>query len=116
MNYAIFTDVSKVGYGAHDEVKDFNGLWPFSTRDIYIDILEIKAINLVLHYFLPKKKVKHVRIMTDNNTSAAYINKMGGTKSPECNDLASESWKLAKIQLPPFSMPHTWTTQCVGRL
>ena len=46
-----------VGYGAHDEVKDINGLWPFSTRDIYIDILEIKAINLVLHYFLPKKKV-----------------------------------------------------------
>ena len=116
VDYTIFTDASKEGYGGHDQVKDFNGLWPFSTRDIHINILEMKAINLALHYFLPQKQVKHVRIMTDNNTSVAYINKMGGTKSPECNDLASESWKLAKIQLPPFSMPHTGPTQCVGRL
>ena len=96
VDYTIFTDASKEGYGGHDQVKDFNGLWPFSTRDIHINILEMKAINLALHYFLPQKQVKHVRIMTDNNTSVAYINKMGGTKSPECNDLASESWRLAQ--------------------
>ena len=42
VNYKIFTDVSRVM------------------------TLEMKVINLALHYFLLQKQVKHVRIMTDN--------------------------------------------------
>ena len=33
--------------------------------------------------------------MIDNTTAVAYVNKMGGTKSHECNEIAQDIWKWA---------------------
>ena len=35
----------------------------------------------------------HIRIMNDNVTGIAYINNMGGCKSPCCNKIAYDVWE-----------------------
>lgn len=35
---------------------------------------------------------KHVKILCDNSTTATYVNAMGGTKSPSCNQIAYDIW------------------------
>ena len=43
--------------------------------------------------FLPRKVlVRHLRIMFDNSTTIAYINKEGGTQSTRCNQLNKDIW------------------------
>lgn len=38
---------------------------------------------------------KHVRVQTDNITTVAYINHMGGIHSNKCNLMAREIWHFA---------------------
>ena len=48
--------------------------------------LELLAIKLAIKSFLScKVLVRHLRIMSDNSTVIAYINKQGGTQSTTCN-------------------------------
>ena len=35
---------------------------------------------------------KHIRIQSDNTTTVAYVNAMGGVKSADCNDMAQQIW------------------------
>ena len=106
IDYTIFSDASMTGWGAHDHENSINDLWRFSTRDIHINELEMRAIKLALSHFLPIHNSKHVRIYTDNTTAMAYINKMGGTKSKKCNELACEIWDIAKKQGCHMSAAH----------
>ena len=42
--------------------------------------------------FGDRLKNKHVKLLCDNSTTVAYINAMGGTKSPRCNQIAYDVW------------------------
>ena len=33
-----------------------------------------------------------MKVLTDNSTAVAYVNAMGGTRSPCCNKLAKDIW------------------------
>ena len=35
---------------------------------------------------------KHVKIFCDNSTAVTYINAMGGTRSPSCNQITYDLW------------------------
>ena len=70
--------------GAHDENQTINGRWSDYEKTLHIDCLELLAIKLAIKSYLPRKVlVRHLRIMSDNSTAIAYINKQSTT----CNQL-----------------------------
>ena len=73
------------GWGAHLEPMrlSFHGRWSEDQSQLHINILEIMAICFAL-----KKAIQYIHhscvvISTDNTTVVSYINKQGGTHSPD---------------------------------
>ena len=95
MDYTIFTDATHQGWGAHNQKVDTNGIWEFFTENTHINILELLAIKEALKFFLPKSECQHIKIFSDNTTAISMINKQGGTKSREANDIAYDCWMIA---------------------
>ena len=50
------------------------------------------AISYALRSFVDVLQGQHVRVLCDNTTSVFVLNKMGTTKSIECNAMAKEIW------------------------
>ena len=89
----LYTDASHYGWGAHLEPMSlsFNGRWSEDQSQLHINMLEIMAIR---HALIKAFKYIHhscVMISTDNTTVVSYINKQGGTHSP---NLYVEVWKI----------------------
>ena len=92
-NTFLFTDASHFGWGAHLEPMrlSFHGCWSEDQSQLHINMLEMMAISLAL-----KKAIKYIHhscvmISTDNTTVVSFINKQGGTHSP---NLCVEVWKI----------------------
>ena len=76
---------------------------PFSEEEKtihdHINKLELHAVLLDLSS--PAKEIEntHIKIMCDNSTTVACINKFGSTNSDPCNLLAKNfwSWAIPKI-------------------
>ena len=80
--------------GIHD---DINGRWAIHEQDQSINCLELKAITLAIRAYAPLiPHRKHIRIMTDNTSAIAYINKQGGTHCMVMNDLAVGIWEYCR--------------------
>ena len=91
----IHSDASKhLGDGIHD---DINGRWSLEEQGFDINCLELKAIKLALQSYAPLyDNCKHIRIMSDNTSAIAYVNKQGGTKCMAQNKLATEIWEYCR--------------------
>ena len=92
-NTFLFWDASHYGWGAHLELMRlfFHGCWSEDQSQLHINILEMMVIHLAL-----KKAIKYIHhscviISTDNITVVSYINKQGGTHSP---NLCIEVWEI----------------------
>ncbi|XP_068712820.1 uncharacterized protein [Montipora foliosa] len=59
----------------------------------HINYLELLAALYALQAFVPNLRDVHVRLKLDNSTAVAYINKMGGIKSPSLNSLSRTLWE-----------------------
>ena len=97
----IHTDASKHlggGWGASDGVHDdINGRWSLDEQHMDINCLELKAIKLAIQSYAPLyDNCRHIRIMSDNTSAIAYINKQGGTKCMAQNKLALEIWEYCR--------------------
>ena len=86
------TDASTRGWGAVSGVQKTGGLWSLEEQAFHINYLELKAVFLGLKSLLNNVHNKHIRIQSDNTTTVAYVNNMGGIKSAECNDMAQNIW------------------------
>ena len=86
------TDASTRGWGAVHGVQRTGGLWSWEEQGFHINYLELKAVLLGLKSLLSNAHNKHIRIQSDNTTTVAYVNNMGGIKSTACNDMAQEIW------------------------
>ena len=69
----------------------FHGRWTEDQSQLHINMLEIMAIRFAL-----KKAIKYIHhscvmISTNNTTVVSYINKQGGTHSP---NLCVEVWEI----------------------
>ena len=100
VDYTIYTDASLKdggGWGAYDEIHDkINGRWSLEEQWMNINCLELKAITLAIEAYAPlRPQCKHIRIMSDNTSAIAYINKQGGTHCMVMNDLAVDIWSKA---------------------
>ena len=92
-NTFLFKDASHYGWGAHLELMrlSFLGCWSENQSQLHINMLEMMAIRLALRKAI--KYIHHscVMIATDNTQVVSYINKHGGTHSP---NLCVEVWEI----------------------
>ena len=91
--FFLYTDASHFRWGAHLEptTLSFHGRWTEDQSQLHINMLEMMAIRLALKQ--AKTFIHHscIMISTDNTTVVSYINKQGGTHSP---NFCVEVWKI----------------------
>ena len=90
----ITTDASMTGWGAHCGEEKTQGLWTEEEKKLHINALELKAVLFALKSFLKSMTKSQVLVKTDNTTTVAYINKMGGTKSSDLIQITKELWQF----------------------
>jgi hypothetical protein len=93
-NITITTDASKLGYRGFMGNQVFQGTWSSNQSKLHINWLELKAVYLTVNHFLSQIKNQAVLIRSDNTTVVQYINKQGGTKSPQLCYLTWDLWNL----------------------
>ena len=84
----VTTDASKTGWGAVCCGRPARGTWGTASRRLHINVLELLAVFCALKEFLPLFGGEHLLVRTDNTTVVAYINRQGGTRSPDLFRLA----------------------------
>ena len=93
----ITTDASMEGYGGHLNGKQImQGVWSPKEKIMHINSLEMEAVFKTLKHFICQLKGKNVLIRSDNTTVVQYINKQGGTHSPQ---LCIKTWNLWHLAL-----------------
>ncbi|KAK9957701.1 hypothetical protein ABG768_011924, partial [Culter alburnus] len=90
MRKVVTTDASLTGWGAVCEGRIAKGKWPVSLQNAHINFLELLTVFLALKHFVQFLKNHHVLIRSDNTTAVAYINRQGGTRSPQLHSLAQK--------------------------
>eukprot|EP00794_Sanderia_malayensis_P010499 gene10499-11598_t len=105
VDIVIYTDASELGWGATDGVNPTGGQW-LPAEIQHINCLELQAAYFAIKSYCRNKIFKHIRIMTDNQTTVAYINHMGGTKSATCNNIAITIWNFCIQQNCWISAAH----------
>ena len=90
-NMVIETDSSTTGWGALCQEVRTGGPWSQTKSRLHINCLKLLAATLAIKSFV-KKRDLHVHLKMDNTTALTYINKFGGTVSPELNRLTKELW------------------------
>lgn len=89
----IFTDASKVGWGAYCDGRRAGGEWKIEERDFHINYLELLAVFLGLKCFVREKENLNLLLRVDNTTAIAYVNRMGGIQFPHLNSLSRMIWQ-----------------------
>ena len=90
------TDASKQGYGGHLENHICQGTWSKEEQKMHINHLELKAVHLSFQKFLPHLKGHSVLVRSVNTTVVQYLNRQGGTKSPQ---LCLLTWNLLQLAI-----------------
>ncbi|GFR58118.1 reverse transcriptase [Elysia marginata] len=91
------TDASLEGWGSNLMIESgyqAQGFWDLDMMGKSSNHREIMAVHLSLISFLPNIKGKSVQVLTDNVSTAAYINFQGGL-SLELSEVATKIWSLA---------------------
>ena len=91
-NLTIESDASLLGWGALAEGAATGGLWSPQERHLHINVLELIAGGFAVKTFAKGKKDLHVRLKMDNTAAIAYVNHMGGTRSPTLAKRAKQLW------------------------
>lgn len=95
-SWEITTDASLEGWGAVCSRGRTGGRWTALEAQNHINVLELSAVLLGLKSFFSDIECCTIAVRSDNTTSVAYINKMGGTKSVSCNNVTSQIWEWAE--------------------
>ena len=85
------TDASNYGWGAHMGTWSTAGQWSMTDKTHHINVLELLAVQRALLFFRKVAMGHTVLVRSDNSTVVAYINKQGGTHSPQ---LCMHAWRL----------------------
>ena len=101
ITYILTTDASEDGWGAvfadlTDDKQCTGGRWSPDEGNNHINVLELKAVFLGLKSFCANLSAVHIKILVDNTTAVAYINHMGGSHSPSCNEQALDIWNFCR--------------------
>ena len=102
----LVTDASKKGWGAHCGEVTTQGLWDEQEKRLHINVLEMKAVLFALKAFTKDKSSCQVHIKTDNVTTVAHINKMGGTRSQDLIQVTKEMWEYCMLKTITITAEH----------
>ena len=114
----IFSDASKIGWGAHLLQVSIGGRWKELEALDHINYLELKAAYLALRAFLPLIRGNHVQFGLHNRTAVAYINRLGGTRSQHLTALALDIWCYApdrNVVISAIHVPGKWNCIADGK-
>ena len=95
IDIVIETDASLQGWGAcikGNKKSATGGKWSQEESKQHINELELKAAWLAILSYGKDRKNHCFKILSDNVTTVAYLNNMGGTKKG-CNEIARDIWK-----------------------
>ena len=93
VDLVIETDASRKGWGAYCEGISTGGpSWYAEEKHVHINCLELLAGSFAIKTFWKNKAVAHVKLLMDNTSAVAYINKMGGTHSQTLANLVVALW------------------------
>ena len=77
------------------ESKPTGGLFSTLEKEGHINVLELKAVLFGLRSLAKDLKSIHIKVLCDNSTAVACINKFGSSRSFKCDSLAQEIWAWA---------------------
>ena len=94
----IESDASQIGWGCKCTLNNVEsgGVWLPEETEYHINFLELKAAFIALKCFEELICGKHVRLLLDNSTAVACVNKMGTSHSVDCNWLTFQLWSWCK--------------------
>ena len=95
ITHTVCTDASTQGWGGNLGSQIIQGTWSKEIGKWHINCLELQAVILTIQNFLPQLRNQSVLIRSDNTTVVQFINKQGGTKSPQLCYKAWELWQMA---------------------
>ena len=87
----ITTDASKTGYGGYIGNQFVQGTWSVAQKKLHINVLELEAVFLALKHFQSILRGQNVLVRSDSTTVVQYLNKQGGTRSPQ---MCYRTWDL----------------------
>ena len=90
----LVTDASQTGWGGHYGKEITQGFWDQTMSQKHSNIRELMAVLLSIRAFLPHLENKTINILSDNITTIAYINHMGGPMD-ELTNIAKLIWAEA---------------------
>ena len=74
----LVTDASQTGWGGHYGTEITQGFWDPTMSQKHSNVRELMAVLLSIRAFQVLIKNKTIQILSDNITTVAYINHMGG--------------------------------------
>ncbi|XP_057332052.1 uncharacterized protein LOC130671926 [Microplitis mediator] len=92
----IFTDASDTGSGATDGINNIHGFWMGDQEHWHINYKELYMVKLALESLAADVANEQILLRIDNTTAIAYVNKMGGTRYQNFNNLTREIWQWAE--------------------
>ena len=69
------------------------GLFSDEETQNHINVLELKAILFGLESLARDIRLSHIKILCDNSTAVACINKFDTSHSGKCDTLSKQVWK-----------------------
>ena len=94
--FTVESDASLKGWGGclvtPGKKHSTGGNWSSEEACAHINRLELLAAWLTIQCFCKEAKNSHIKVLSDNTTTVAYLNDLGGKKS-ECNRLARQIWE-----------------------
>lgn len=102
------TVASKIGWGAVSRSRTVNGRWDTQERELHTNALETLAVFKAMQTLFPNTYNTHFKLMSDNTTTIAYVNKAGGTWSKICNDVAKQIWELCQKKKQLLDQCHVY--------
>lgn len=94
MEAQIFTDASHIAWGGVLSHSYAQGFWPPDISHKSSNFRQLLTVRLVLESFISQVQGKHIQIVSDNITTVAYLNHLGGP-CMELNYVASGIWEVA---------------------
>ncbi len=101
----VWTDASNTGWGCVYEDRECSGTWDPLTALKHINFKELLTVLFALKSYSPLLQGKSVQLLSDNMTTVAYLNNMGGPVS-ELTMLAERIWAVALEQQITLQAKH----------
>ena len=91
---SVTTDASLSGWGGFCQDRILSGVWSSEEAHQHINVLELIAVLRSVRLLTDLARGKVLTVFSDNTTAVAYINRQGGTHSPNLCLVAWDLWML----------------------